>query len=140
VATLLTDRRLSPELAEWAAARIEHVGSAGFGPCWACGVALQGKLAAVVVWHDYYPAFGTLQLSIASVNPRWANRHTFGRVLALAFDQPWGVQATQIEKVWSRDAVIQCARARRSTPPSASSARLCLDITSGAATTQSSHR
>lgn len=100
MSTLLTDKRLSPELSEWAASRIPHVGSAGFGPCWAVGVALHGKLAAVVVFSEFYPAFGTLQLSIASANPRWANRHNFGRILGLAFDQPWGNGGTQIEKVW----------------------------------------
>ena len=100
MAVLLTDRRLSPELADWCAARIPHVGAAGFGPNWSVGVALHGELAAVVTFHDYYPAFGTLQLSIASANPRWANRNAFGRILALAFDQPWGRNGTQIEKVW----------------------------------------
>ena len=62
--TLLTDKRLSPELSEWAANRISHVGAAGFGPNWSIGVALHGKLAAVVVFSEYFPAFGTLQLSV----------------------------------------------------------------------------
>jgi hypothetical protein len=101
VSVLLTDRRLSPELAEWAAARISHVGSAGFGPCSAVGIAVRGQLAAVAVFHDFQPAFGTIQISLASATPRWANRHTFGRVLGLAFEQNWGREAVRIEKVWS---------------------------------------
>ena len=101
MATLLTDKRLSPELSEWAASRIEHVGSAGFGPCWAVGIAVRGQLAAVAVWSDFQPRHGTLQISLASATPRWANRHTFGRVLGLAFDQPWGREAVRIDKVWA---------------------------------------
>jgi len=100
MATLLTDKRLSPELAEWAAARTPHVGSAGYGPAWAVGIALQGKLAAVVVWHDFQPQHGTVQLSMASDNPRWINREVIGRLLGLAFLEPWGREAVQIRKVW----------------------------------------
>jgi hypothetical protein len=101
MAVLLTDRRLSPELAEWAASRIAHVGAAGFGPCSAVGIASRGQLAAVAVWHDFQPRHGTLQVSIASATPSWANRHIFGRVLALAFEQTWGNQAVWIDKVWA---------------------------------------
>jgi hypothetical protein len=100
MAVLLTDRRLSPELAEWAASRIAHVGAAGFGPNWSIGVALAGKLAAVVTFHDFQPAHGTVQLSMASVDPRWINRHTVGRLLGLAFDAPWGREGVLIRKVW----------------------------------------
>lgn len=101
MAVLLTDRRLSPELAEWAASRIAHVGAAGFGPCSSVGIAMRGELAAVAVWHDFQPQHGTLQVSLASATPRWANRHTFGRILGLAFEQPWGVRPVWIRKVWS---------------------------------------
>lgn len=101
MSVLLTDRRLSPELADWAAARIPHVGDAGFGACWAVGIALRGELAAVVVWNDFQPAFGTIQVSIASATPRWATRPIFGRLLGLAFEQPWGRDGVTIEKVWS---------------------------------------
>lgn len=101
MSVLLTDRRLSPELAEWAAARMNHVGDVGFGPCWAVGIALRGKLAAVVVYSEFQPRCGTVQVSLASDTPRWANRHTLGRVLGLAFEQNWGREAVRIEKVWT---------------------------------------
>jgi hypothetical protein len=101
MAVLLTDRRLSPELAEWASARTPHVGSAGYGHCWAVGIALRGELAAVAVWHDFQPQHGTVQISLASATPRWANRHTFARVLALAFETTWGHDAVWIDKVWA---------------------------------------
>jgi hypothetical protein len=100
MATLLTDRRLSAELSQWGAARIPHVGAAGFGPNWTIGVALHGKLAAVVVWHDFQPQHGTIQLSMASITPAWINRAVVGRILGLAFETPWGREAVDIRKVW----------------------------------------
>ena len=60
---LLLDPAHSAELAAWAAARIEHVGAAGFGECWAIGVAARGSLLAVAVLHDWQPGCGTVQLS-----------------------------------------------------------------------------
>lgn len=100
MAALLTDRRLSPELAAWAAARIDHVGERGFGPCWAIGVALYGELVAVIVFHDFQPQHGTIQLSMTSATPAWINRRVIGRILALAFDQTWGPDPVWIRKVW----------------------------------------
>jgi hypothetical protein len=76
MATLLTDRRLSAELSQWGAARIPHVGAAGFGPNWTIGVALHGKLAAVVVWHDFQPQHGTIQLSSTWQSVSREKRHS----------------------------------------------------------------
>lgn len=95
---LITDLALSDELAAWAAARIPHVGDAGFGPCWAVGVPVRGKLAAVVVFHDYQPGAGTVQLSMAADDARWIGREVVGRILGLAFAKPWASGA--IRKVW----------------------------------------
>lgn len=94
---LVLDGALSAEMAAWAAARIPHVGAAGFGPCWAIGVAQEGMLAAVVVFHDYQPMTGTVQLSMASASPRWITRQLVGRILALAFE---GRLGTPVRKVW----------------------------------------
>lgn len=85
-------------MAAWAARRIPHVGDAGFGPAWAVGVPLGGELAAVIVWHDWQPQAGTVQLSMASDNPRWINRRVVGRLLGLAFERPW--QSGPVRKVW----------------------------------------
>src|SRR3954469_20422266 len=100
MSVLLTDRKLSPELAHWAAMRTPHVGELGYGPNWSVGVALQGELVAVVVFHDFQPQHGTIQLSMASATPRWINRRIVGRILGLAFEQTWGLQRVQIRKVW----------------------------------------
>jgi hypothetical protein len=101
VSVLLTDRALSPELANWAAARIRHVGAIGFGPNWSIGVALRGELVAVITFHDFQPQHGTLQLSMASATPVWVNRRVIGRILALVFQEPWGpVPGVPIRKLW----------------------------------------
>ena len=95
---LLTDTRHSAELAAWAAQRIPHVGDAGFGPCWAVGVASAGVLEAVVVFHDWQPRTGTVQLSMASASPRWVSKPLVGRILGLAFVRPW--LSGEVRKVW----------------------------------------
>lgn len=96
---LLTDPKLTPELCAWAARRIPHVGEEqGFGPAWAVGIPHAGDLAAVVVWHDWQPRAGTVQLSMASATPRWINRGVVARVLGLAFAQPW--RSGTVNKAW----------------------------------------
>jgi RimJ/RimL family protein N-acetyltransferase len=91
---------LTAELAAWAAARIPHVGDAGFGPCWAVGVARDGALAAVVVFHDYQAGHGTVQLSCAADTPRWASREVVGAILGAAFNGAWW----KVRKVWAATA------------------------------------
>ncbi len=88
---------LTAELAAWAAARIPHVGADGFGPCWAVGVARGDALAAVVVFHDYQPGHGTVQLSCAAETPRWASREVVGAILGFAFNGAWW----SVRKVWT---------------------------------------
>lgn len=89
---------LTAELSDWAAQRIAHVGAEGFGPCWAVGVARRGTLAAVVVFHDYQPECGTVQLSCAAENPRWATRQVIGAILCAAFA---GRLGRPVRKVWT---------------------------------------
>lgn len=61
-------------LERWAAERIPHVGAAGFsGPVMPVAVVNNaGRLRAVIVFHDWMPAFRTLQVSGASETPYWA--------------------------------------------------------------------
>ena len=81
----------SDVLAMWAARRIPHVGEAGFGPCQAIGVASgpgdDDKLLAVVVFHDWQPACGTLQCTVAAASPRWASRGALQALFAYGFEQ-----------------------------------------------------
>jgi RimJ/RimL family protein N-acetyltransferase len=89
---------LTEHLAAWAAARIPHVGADGFGPCWAVGVVRGDALAAAVVFHDWQPQAGTVQLSCAAETPRWATRQVIGAVLGAAFAGRLGAPA---RKVWT---------------------------------------
>lgn len=77
--------------AAWAASRIPHVGSIGFGPCRAVAAATgpnaDDNVLAVFVFHDYQAKYGTCQISMASADPRWATRSTIRAVLAVPFLQ-----------------------------------------------------
>jgi RimJ/RimL family protein N-acetyltransferase len=95
---LLHGPELTAALAEWAAARIPHVGADGFGPCWAVGVVRRDALAAAVVFHDFQPATGTVQLSCAADSPRWASREVIAAILGVAFS---GRLGAAVRKVWT---------------------------------------
>jgi len=73
-------------VARWVAARIFGPGG-GFDPCSAIGVERDGDLAAGVVYHDWQPDFGTMQLSIAADTPRWATPGTVAALLRYPFAQ-----------------------------------------------------
>jgi RimJ/RimL family protein N-acetyltransferase len=95
---LIYGQELTDHLTAWAAARIPHVGAAGFGPCWAAGVVRGNVLAAVVIYHDWQPEAGTVQVSVAADTPRWASREVLAALLGLAFN---GGLGSPIRKVWS---------------------------------------
>ena len=81
----------SDALAAYAAARIPHVGSRGFGPCFAIGIAeglaVSDELMAVCVYHDYQGQHGTIQISLYASTPRWATRGTIRALLHYPFEQ-----------------------------------------------------
>lgn len=93
-------------LATWCARRIPHVGLDGdgrhlFGECWAVGVMRGGRLAAAVVFSDYHPGYGTVQLSCAAARPglaRWAMPDVLGAILGAAFE---GKLGAPVRKVWT---------------------------------------
>lgn len=53
----------------------------------AIGVELRGELVAGVVYHDYRPPVGDIQLSVAASTPRWATRTIICELLAYPFEQ-----------------------------------------------------
>lgn len=101
--------------AKWAAARIPHIGTPDhFGKCVAIGIATGAEahdtLMAVTVFHDYFPQFGHCQISMASVDPRWASKATVRALLATPFFQ------YDLNKVWvaiphTSDRVIRFVKA-----------------------------
>ena len=84
-------------LARWAADRILHI--EGFGPCTAIGIAaddsLEAEMYAVVIFHDWIGPARTLQVSVASRNPRWCRKHVIQQLLRYPFHQ------LGINKLWS---------------------------------------
>jgi RimJ/RimL family protein N-acetyltransferase len=80
-----------PRLPEWAARRIPHVGEDGFGPCYALGIAKRGEIIATMVYHDFIPSYGNIQLSMAATSPAWARRTSIKELLRYPFND-LGVQ------------------------------------------------
>ena len=82
------------EIAQWVADRIPHV-KTSFGPCSSIGVAACGRLIAGIVYHDYQPGHGTIQISMAAESPLWARRPTIAALLHYPFRQ------LKVFKVWT---------------------------------------
>ena len=57
------------EVARWVSQRIDD---ADFGPCVAIGVVGDAGLIAGVVYHDHFPRYETVRLSLAADNQMWA--------------------------------------------------------------------
>ena len=73
-------------VAKWVADLIPH--ASDFGECVAIGcISDDGSPIAGFVYNDYYPAYGTIHLSMAAVSPMWAKRHIIAEVLQYPFKQ-----------------------------------------------------
>lgn len=83
------------EIAQWVAERIPHMHGGNFGPCAAIGISSDGKLLGGLVYHDYQPELGTIQLSMAADNPMWARRKNIAGLLHYPFEQ------LGVYKVWT---------------------------------------
>lgn len=82
-------------VATWVARHIPHMQSE-FGPSSAIGVTDEsGEPMAGVVFHDYQPAYGTIQLSAAAISPRWATKRIVARMLHYPFGE------LKVHKVWT---------------------------------------
>lgn len=81
------------EVAAWVADRIPHVKD--FGPSTAIAVADGDRVLAGVVYHEYQPAYETIQLSMAAASPMWARQGIIAGLLAYPFDQ------LKVHKVWT---------------------------------------
>jgi RimJ/RimL family protein N-acetyltransferase len=75
-------------VADWVAERLPHLGSCGFKECSAIGVVgAGGKPLAGVVYHDFQPECGTIQISMAADSPVWAQKGTIRALLHYPFIQ-----------------------------------------------------
>ena len=74
-----------PRVAEWVGQRIEG-GQRGFGRCRALGVLIDDRMAAGVVFHDWNPERGTIEISAAADDRRWLGRKVIRAAFGYAFD------------------------------------------------------
>lgn len=83
-------------VAEWVRRRIPYIEPGAFGNSFiAIGVADGDKPVAGVVYHSFFPKYGTMQVSIAADTARWAQRGIIRALLHIAFEQ------NGITKLWS---------------------------------------
>lgn len=83
------------KVAAWAAKQLPHVGEAGFGPCRAIAIVNGDKPLGAIVYHDFIPLHRTVQISMATTSPLWAQPQTIRDLLAIPFDQ------YRVNKVWT---------------------------------------
>jgi len=75
-----------PGVEWWVSKRIPDC-PRGFGECRSLGIVNgQGDLVAGVVFHDWWPERGTIELSVAADDPRWATRTVLRSIAAAAFN------------------------------------------------------
>ena len=76
-------------VAQWVAHQIPHVDAVrGFGPCVAIGVVDRFDMpVAGVVFHNYQSQYNTIDISTASVSPKWLTKSLIRGIMAYPFDQ-----------------------------------------------------
>jgi hypothetical protein len=76
------------ELCEWAGLVVCQDKSAFSQPAKAIGIIDNGKLICAVVYNNYRPSkIGSIEMSIASIDKRWATRHNLRALFSYPFAQ-----------------------------------------------------
>ena len=89
------------DVARFVAQLIPDVRELGFGRCKAIGVVdASGRAIAGVVYHNWQPRFGVIEMSAAATTPRWLTRETLQRIYDYPFEQ---LQVQMVMKLVSRD-------------------------------------
>ena len=79
-------------VADFVAMLIPHCRERGFGACKTIGVVdEEGTLIGGVVYHNYDPEAGVIEISGGAINPRWLTRRTIAQMYQYPFLQ-LGVQ------------------------------------------------
>jgi RimJ/RimL family protein N-acetyltransferase len=73
------------EVGKWVAAQL-GMDDEAFYPCTAIGIEKEGKLIAGVVYNNYQPEL-LIEMSIASLDKRWATRHNIKAFFRYPFIQ-----------------------------------------------------
>jgi RimJ/RimL family protein N-acetyltransferase len=75
------------EIRDWVIERIPESGPGCFADDSAIGVMSGDRMIAGVVYHDYKPQFGTIELSMAADSPMWASHDIIAGLLHFPFRQ-----------------------------------------------------
>jgi RimJ/RimL family protein N-acetyltransferase len=59
----------------------------GFGPCATLGLLEQGQLVAAVVFHNWHPEEGVIEMSSASDSKRWLTRQMLNAMFGFCFGE-----------------------------------------------------
>lgn len=73
-------------LARWAADHIWEGGNQQFGECKTMGVVRDGNLIAAMVFHNWNPECGVIEISGAGTDKRWLSRVTLRAMFAYPFE------------------------------------------------------
>lgn len=78
--------RDAQEVASWVAHRIPGC-ERGWTRCAAMAVVNAGRIAGAVVFHNWAPESGVIEMSAAADDPRWLTREALHKMHAYAFDE-----------------------------------------------------
>lgn len=86
------------EVAHWVGSMLPHIGDGdAFGPCAAIGVINDaGQAVAGIVFNNHIERYRCIELSMASIDPRWVTRSVLTGILAYPFEQLGCVRVTTI--------------------------------------------
>jgi RimJ/RimL family protein N-acetyltransferase len=85
-ASYKSNPELNAALSRYVANRIATTVEA-FGPCGSLGVVRNDNVIAAVVFHNWVPDYGVIELSAAADDPRWLARKTIRQIMTICFDQ-----------------------------------------------------
>lgn len=59
----------------------------GFGPCTSAVVTSDNDVAAVLIFHNWHPEAGVIEVSAVADNPQWAQRGVLKRAFGYLYDK-----------------------------------------------------
>lgn len=87
---------LDSQVMLWVARNIPGIDTLDYGKAVALGVVSEeGQALAGVVFNEYRPQYGTIQVHVAAISPKWCTRNIVREILAYPFLQ------LKVNKVWS---------------------------------------
>lgn len=75
----------TPEIKAWVENKLPNVDD--FGLCEGIGVLSSNRLICGVIYHNYRPKYGSIEMSIASISPMWARKENIKAFLDYPFKQ-----------------------------------------------------